>query len=401
MRARVARRYGVARWALAACLTTGAAGIGAIATTGTSVLATTTAARLARVEAKSTLSGGFQAVTVVPGSKDAIAVGQWYGKTTSGDVIEEWTGSTWKDMTPPSLGTSVTGSGLSDVWAASASDAWAVGYMSTNSGSSVQLIHWDGKSWSLQAVAGLPANSTMHGISGSSSSDVWCVGVAFDDKTLESTPLELHFTGKSWKLSTEGPSDSGLSAVSAASASDIWAIGGEGKTNTQIVVHYDGKSWKNVKSPVPSVSSFNAVSASGSTAWVVGSAGTPSSLYAMEWKGSKWEAVKFPAPTGTYPYLSGVVTLSAPRRGQVAALAQACSWRSSPKASGRSRKCRRWGTARHLLPSPDLPPATSGLSASTSPGRFACRRSFPLTYHHTSAWKVVAAAAPKALISHC
>ena len=122
-------------------------------------------------------------------------------------------------------------------------------------------------------------------------------------------PSKPHFTGKSWKLSTEGPSDSGLSAVSAASASDIWAIGGEGKTNTQIVVHYDGKSWKNVKSPVPSVSSFNAVSASGSTAWVVGSAGTPSSLYAMEWKGSKWEAVKFPAPTGTYPYLSGVVTL--------------------------------------------------------------------------------------------
>ncbi|MGO9196982.1 MAG: hypothetical protein ACLQK4_07610 [Acidimicrobiales bacterium] len=401
MRARVARRYGVARWALAACLTTGAAGIGAIATTGTSVLATTTAARLARVEAKSTLSGGFQAVTVVPGSKDAIAVGQWYGKTTSGDVIEEWTGSTWKDMTPPSLGTSVTGSGLSDVWAASASDAWAVGYMSTNSGSSVQLIHWDGKSWSLQAVAGLPANSTMHGISGSSSSDVWCVGVAFDDKTLESTPLELHFTGKSWKLSTEGPSDSGLSAVSAASASDIWAIGGEGKTNTQIVVHYDGKSWKNVKSPVPSVSSFNAVSASGSTAWVVGSAGTPSSLYAMEWKGSKWEAVKFPAPTGTYPYLSGVVTLSS-----------SSAWAGGSTGSGvfmEEFAKGKWSVEK--VPAVGHGPSLAAFAGSSSrniwavgqyfTGKICVSPELPLTYHHTSAWKVVAAAAPKALISHC
>jgi hypothetical protein len=400
-----------ARWALGACLVTSAVGIGAITTTSVTAGAVTRATHLPQFPATSTLSGYFSAVAVVPHSSDAIAVGGWSSTTTQGDLIEEWKGSSWKKMTPPNLGKSVTGSDLTGVWAASASDAWAVG---SGGVSGVQLIHWNGKIWSPETVTGLPANSSLNGISGASSSDIWSVGTAYNDTYTVSTPLELHFNGKSWTLKTQGPTNSGLYSVSAASAKNVWALGYISTTkcphcSASMVLHYNGTSWSKVSLPAKNLS-LSGISASGSTAWavggIVGKTGSLTSLYSMRWNGTKWATVKLPSPSGKYPSLSGVVTLSS-----AAAWADGIVENSTKTKSGvfmEEFTKGKWSVEK--VPSADVY-LLDGFAASSSSniwavgdyftGKVCASPTRPLSYHHTSTWKLVAAAAPTAAIAHC
>ncbi len=304
-RGTVSLRRAVTSWALGACLMSGAAGISLIATTGSTALAT----RVSQSpRGAANVSGAFNAVTLVPGSKDVIAVGSWYGVSSSGDVIEEWNGSSWKNMKVPSFGAGITSEALSGVWAASASDVWAVGYEVDASGQTAQLLHWNGKSWKADTLTGLPANSVLSAISGVSSSDIWSVGYG---SGRVSTAIEVHYNGTSWAVSTQGPSNAILSGVAAVSASSVWAIGSAGATPKPLVLHYDGSSWKSSSSPAASDVYFNAVSASGSTAWVVGSVDTSKpAAYSMEWTGSKWVSIKMAVPSGQAPRPTAVLTLS-------------------------------------------------------------------------------------------
>jgi hypothetical protein len=398
----------VARWALGACLLTGAAGIGAIATTSTTAGAVGRATHLPEFPATSTLSGRFGGVTVLPHSDQAIAVGSWFGTTTSGDLIEGWNGSSWKVMTPPNLGKSVTSPGLTGVWAASVSDAWAIGYADESSGEAVQLIHWNGKSWSPKTVTGLPANSSLGGISGSSSSNIWCVGSAFDDTTEVSTPIELHFNGKAWKVLTHGPSNSSLSSVSAASATNVWAIGNRGTRYVPMVLHYNGASWAQVSSPAPKSVYLNGISATGSTAWIVGVvAGKTTSPYVMQWKGKAWATVKVPLPSGRNPELNSVVALSssAAWAGGIVSNSSSTNFGVFMEEFANGK----WSVAK-------VPAGGNGSSviafAATShrniwavggafTGKVCASSDRPLSYHHTSRWKIVPAAAPTEAAPDC
>jgi len=77
-------------------------------------------------------------------------------------VIVHYNGTSWSSVTsPPSQG-------LVSVWAASASDAWAVGYGGA-------IVHYNGTSWS-NVTSG--TTQDLFGVWGSSGSDLWAVGTA-------------------------------------------------------------------------------------------------------------------------------------------------------------------------------------------------------------------------------
>jgi hypothetical protein len=387
------------RRVLVTCLVTGAAGIAAGAATSATAGAATGLRHVPRFPASSAVSGSFSAVAVVPHSKDAIAVGDWYGTTSSGEVLEVWNGSAWHEAKLPKLGKSVIGSGLSGVWAASVSDVWAVGYAAESSGSTLQLIHWNGKRWSSLSVTGWPANGTLSRISGTSSSNIWCVGSAYNDSSEVSTPIELHFNGTSWKVSTQGPSNSSLASVSAASATDVWAIGSSGSTNGPILLHFNGTSWSLVKSPAPKDAYLNGISASASTTWVVGDVfGTTSSPFAMQWNGKRWALAKLPSPSGKNPDLNAVVTLSSSSAWAGGFVSNKANTDFGAYMEEFAKG--KWSVAK--LPAAGNGSSVVGFGASSPSniwavggvftGKACASPQHPLAYHHTSKWKVVATA---------
>jgi hypothetical protein len=111
------------------------------------------------------------------------------------------------------------GEGLTDVWASSKTDAWAVGFHGT-------ILHWNGLTWRPYRS---PTFNDLLGVGGSGANDVWAVGYK---NTL------LHWNGVKWSIerSDEGTSGSFVD-VCAIDASNAWIVGSGG------FFHWDGHVW--------------------------------------------------------------------------------------------------------------------------------------------------------------
>lgn len=337
-------------------------------------------------------SASFGAVSVVPGSTKAFAVGGVYASSgLSSDLIAEWTGSTWHEMTPPSPGTAVSPD-LVDVWAASASDVWAVGSAQVGSDVEPQLLNWNGVSWSSVTVTGLPANSYLSGVSGTSASNIWCVGSSevLSDGSVTSTPLELDYNGSSWRVMTAGPANSGLTEVSAASPSDVWALGTVGSSYAPMTLHYNGTSWSQVTTPAPAGTYLSGISASGTSVWAVGTAG--GAAYALDWTGSKWQASKLARPAGKSAVLASVLTLSSSSVWAAGRVVNSSNTNYGAFTEQFSKG--KWSLS--TLPAGGNGSSILDLAGSSSSdiwgvgsyftGKVCDSSSAPLAYHHTSSW---------------
>ncbi len=137
-------------------------------------------------------------------------------------------------------------SGLTDVWASSASDVWAVG-------DDAIVAHYDGNSWG-RTIAGSPFKSS---IWGSGPSDVYALST-FD---------LVHYDGSTW---TEIDLDAGAGdgQVWGTSASDVWVM-----TDNSELSHFDGAQWQTIDT-FDFVGDLSAVwGPSPDDLWAVGSAG--------------------------------------------------------------------------------------------------------------------------------
>jgi hypothetical protein len=367
---------------------------GAVGASGARILPVTT-----------TIQSGFTGVATVPNSSDAFAIGSWAKTSTSaststgGELIEEFTGSSWKVMTPPAVPKSDSSLYLNSIWAASVSDAWALGTLSTATGTAVQLIHWNGVSWSLQSLPATPAGAQVARISGSSASNVWIVGDVYKGGSYE--PLEFHFNGQKWKLLTEGPANTQLSLVSVASATSAWAFGTAGSSNLPMFLHFNGKAWSKVAAALPADVSWSSLSAAGQAAWAVGSVNEVNGktiLWAMHWNGRTWAAVRLPVPAGKYPVLRSVVALST-----------TTAWAGGESTIGVDNEV----FMEHLvqgkwtiqwLAAADTSPTINALAGTSRTNVWAVGTGWTgkvcqspqraISYHHTINWKIVATAAP-------
>jgi hypothetical protein len=138
--------------------------------------------------------------------------------------ISHWDGATFVDH---SISTKAT---IFGVWAASPSDAWAVGG-TPDRGTSADndiVLHWDGTSWT---PSPLPQTfgRTFFKVWGSGPDDVYVVGEA---------GTIWHRAGGAWTLESNPPVAHGtLLTVNGCGANDVYAVG------SRDVLHLDGAKW--------------------------------------------------------------------------------------------------------------------------------------------------------------
>ena len=171
--------------------------------------------------------------TYAASSSEAWAVGEQRSEDSEAFVslFEEWTSSEWKAVPGAALGSASTGSSLSDVSGTGPSNVWAVGGNSTSSSTTGLIEHWNGTSWTASATtAEEPADSTLAAVSADSASDAWAVGesAVSEPHNTGKQPLIEHYNGSSWSVvqgAFTGNENDTLIAVDAVSPSDVWALG--------------------------------------------------------------------------------------------------------------------------------------------------------------------------------
>jgi hypothetical protein len=190
--------------------------------------------------------------------------------------VERWQGRAWR--TVPSPDRPSAGSFLNAVVALSDSDAWAVGLSRSPGGPARTLImHWDGRRWAIIASpnAGAGDNSLVS-VAAASAREAWAVGYR-DAKGVYRSLVE-HWDGDRWtvvRLPSLGGTGNGLNAVGGAGPGAVWAVGGSAQArgpSRPLVLRLGGRSWSAVRVPAsPHSATLDGIAAWGRrTAWVVG-----------------------------------------------------------------------------------------------------------------------------------
>src|SRR5258707_9723796 len=131
---------------------------------------------------------------------DTWAVGNYVNSGGSGGPLAlHWTGQSWATTAVPF----VKDGYLTGVFAASASDAWAVGAVF---GSAAMLLyHWDGSAWhKMPTPAGLtqPWAGESARITGDAAGHLWIYGFGM---TVSSQASYLHYDGQHWSMTHDAP----------------------------------------------------------------------------------------------------------------------------------------------------------------------------------------------------
>jgi hypothetical protein len=208
---------------------------------------------------------------------------------------------------------------LNSVAAASAGDAWAVGFSGGPlSGVGTLMLHWDGTTWSRvtspAVLDGAPGILT--DVTAVSAGDAWAVGSAGASSVTESgsvgKPLLLHWDGTRWSQAAGVPAVAGNLAGIAMSGHSGWAVGTSWVAGhpQPLVLRWDGTRWHRVAVPAgpgdPELT--RVVAMPGGTAWAIGNVAQRGSLpghgtvlvpghgMALHWDGSSWHWTPVPPP---------------------------------------------------------------------------------------------------------
>lgn len=199
-------------------------------------------------------------------------------------VIVHWDGA-HLDLTPGQ-----TGDHLLGIAAISPSDVWAVGY----SGEGGLLEHWDGATWSREALP--PRVGALDDIAMSSASSGWAVGTSASGH-----PLALRWDGTSWTRRTFENRfgwNGELYSVAGSSPNDVWAVG-ESASGPMVAlmgayaVHWDGRRWHEVRVPsrAGEDESLDVSAVSRTEAWDIHGGGG-GRLDIQRWAGHRWRIVR-------------------------------------------------------------------------------------------------------------
>jgi hypothetical protein len=196
---------------------------------------------------------------------DVFAVGD------NGTILRRVSG-TWTQMTSP------TTNHLRGVYGLSSSDVWASGVAVNNVGT---LLHWDGTAWSL--VSG--ATTDIDSVWASSSTDVWFTG----------STVVLHWNGSA--VSTVQTSFTGaLLSVSGTGPSDVYVAG-----ESANVHHWNGSSWTNLPAVSGVTEYLSVLAVAAGDAW----ASDPFfGKEAAHWSGGNWTVMR--AGTGGWNGMSAL-----------------------------------------------------------------------------------------------
>jgi hypothetical protein len=303
-----------------------------LALAGTSLAAAPAASASAVPASAAVISGEFDAVSAAsPASAWAVGCAIPDSELCASDLADHWNGKTWTRVAVPSpAGSFGVDVGLTSVTDISATDAWAIG--TTEGGSNyVQIVHWNGKSWSQTTAPSIGLYGTqyaLNAISAASATSIWAAGSIGGDA------LVLHWNGKAWSQVpvplNPAEAASGIYSVKAISASDVWAVGAV--ASEPLILHWNGKSWARLESPkllVDSDSRLTAVAgSSASNVWAVGY-GDANTAIQFHWNGKSWsnETYRGSLPLPGFGYeLAGVETTSSSSAWAAACCGRALHW---------------------------------------------------------------------------
>jgi hypothetical protein len=219
-------------------------------------------------------------------------------------LVERWQGRAWRPVPSPDRPTG--GSFLNAVVALSASDAWAVGLSRSPGGPARTLItHWDGRRWAITASPNAgPGDNSLVSVAAASARDAWAVG--YSDAGGAYRSLVEHWNGNRWtvvRLPHLGGPGNGLNAVAAAASGVAWAVGGSTRArgpSQPLVLRLDGRNWSSV--PVPASlhsATLNGVAAWGrGVVWAVGAtrSGGGDRVFSLQADGRSWHVVPVDPP---------------------------------------------------------------------------------------------------------
>jgi len=176
-------------------------------------------------------------------AKNAWAVGTYFdagGHPRT--LIEHWNGVKWSKQ--PSSNPSATEDELLGVTAISASNAWAVGYSTTPTSYRTLILHWNGVKWrrvTSPNPGGSSASDQLTAVDATSSTNAWAVGWENSGTGTVSTVIE-RWNGTAWKgqpSPNAGTVDDELYGVAATSSSNAQAAGFSynGSQKVTLVIH--------------------------------------------------------------------------------------------------------------------------------------------------------------------
>lgn len=200
-------------------------------------------------------------------ASDAWAVGYVTPNSNQLGFSEHWNGHNWTQVTTAKVsGLFVT---LNSVLDLAPDNVLAVGYYETKSqGSYVQhelAEHWNGTAWQRVSVPQFSTASYLMSVSGSTSGGVTAVGAVSAGG--HRVPLIESWNGTKF-VQVEQPVSSGdLAGVTVLSSTSAYAVGETG-SGTTLVERYDGKQWTHVATPNPSDGGYFSSVAAGSASFV-------------------------------------------------------------------------------------------------------------------------------------
>jgi hypothetical protein len=211
-------------------------------------------------------------------------------------LVERWQGRTWRRVPSPDRPSG--GSFLNAVAAVSAADAWAVG-LSRSHGKPARtlVLHWDGQRWAITASPNAgPGDNFLVSVAAASARDAWAVG--YRDARGVVRSLVEHWDGDRWTIvrlpQLAGPGN-GLNAVGMTASGVVWAVGGSARArgpSQPLVLRLDGRGWSSVAAPASlHGATLNGVAAWGRRgAWVVGAtrSGGGDRAFSLQADGPSW-----------------------------------------------------------------------------------------------------------------
>lgn len=246
------------------------------------------------------------------------AVGAYGNGNGSLTLVEHWNGTLWKVVASPNIKGSLSDS-LSGIVAIAANNIWAVGGYNDASNASLTLIeHWNGTSWNVVPSPNVPSvGNGLAAISAVSATDIWAVGTVSGNSGYQT--LIEHWNGSAWSIKSKLLIGQ-LAAVAAIASNNVWAVGSVSSTNNiqTLIEHWNGSTWGIVSSSGPglAINRLNGVAAiAANNIWAVGedtNSSAPSAEFnplIVHWNGVKWSVVNSPLQ-GTSDLLNGIVAVS-------------------------------------------------------------------------------------------
>jgi hypothetical protein len=213
-------------------------------------------------------SGSLTTVSCL--SADYCLAGGYYQTTRYGYhhlLGEQWDGSSWQVLPfapPPSKLAQ-----LSQVMCVTTSSCFMVGsYTDESTLQDLPLVeHWDGSTWTVQAVPAVDGLGGLYGISCPAADDCIAVGSTLSANGKDAVPLADRWDGSSWaqqpvprpkSTGVQYGVDSYLLSVSCSSGANCTAVGRIGVDKVQsLAEHWNGSHWTIQPTPAPAGAKYS------------------------------------------------------------------------------------------------------------------------------------------------